>query len=144
MATIEQPKEIDDSTSNKESNEDEMGQPEEKETTESKTESSSPSDEAAKDDAKPPSPSNLSQNEEEKEEPKDPEQATTVNGHDENKAQSGDEEEEKDNVSLDETEATDECAHDPNFAVICSFLDKFGPACGIPCPSIQELEVTDA
>ena len=38
-------------------------------------------------------------------------------------------------------EVKDICTMDPNFAVICSFIDKFGTACGIPCPSIDELEV---
>jgi hypothetical protein len=33
------------------------------------------------------------------------------------------------------------CTADPNFAVICSFIDKFGASCGIPCPSIGELQV---
>jgi hypothetical protein len=33
------------------------------------------------------------------------------------------------------------CTADPNFAVICSFIDKFGASCGIPCPNIGELQV---
>ena len=32
------------------------------------------------------------------------------------------------------------CTADPNFAVICSFIEKFGASCGIPCPSIGELQ----
>ena len=34
------------------------------------------------------------------------------------------------------------CTADPNFAVICSFLEKFGPSCGIPCPYIGDLQVS--
>jgi hypothetical protein len=33
------------------------------------------------------------------------------------------------------------CTSDPNFAVICSFIEKFGVSSGIPCPSIGELQV---
>ena len=36
---------------------------------------------------------------------------------------------------------TDFCESEPDFAVICSFFDKFGTACGIQYPSISELEV---
>ena len=32
------------------------------------------------------------------------------------------------------------CKNDPNFAVVCSFLDQFGGALGVPCPSILDLE----
>jgi hypothetical protein len=32
------------------------------------------------------------------------------------------------------------CTSDPNFAVICSFMEKFGVSCGIPCPGIGELQ----
>ena len=38
---------------------------------------------------------------------------------------------------------TDFCESDPDFAVICSFLDKFGTICNIQYPSIAELEVNN-
>ena len=34
----------------------------------------------------------------------------------------------------------DLCTSDPNFAVVCSFLDQFGGTLGIPCPSITDLQ----
>ena len=34
----------------------------------------------------------------------------------------------------------DLCTSDPNFAVVCSFLDQFGGSLGVPCPSIMDLQ----
>lgn len=33
------------------------------------------------------------------------------------------------------------CASDPNFAVICSFLEKFGKSCGVDYPDINALQL---
>lgn len=32
------------------------------------------------------------------------------------------------------------CENDPNFAVICAFLEKFGPQCGLPNLDFLELQ----
>merc|ERR1711936_620941 len=42
----------------------------------------------------------------------------------------------------EETKPTikDRCTSDPNFAVVCSFLDQFGSTLGVPCPSIMDLQ----
>ena len=49
--------------------------------------------------------------------------------------------ENEENMDAETKELKDRCTADPNFAVICSFLEKFGGACGVPCPTIAELEV---
>merc|ERR1711936_1241991 len=36
--------------------------------------------------------------------------------------------------------AREKCTSDPNFAVVCSFLDQFGSTLGVPCPSIMDLQ----
>ena len=58
-----------------------------------------------------------------------------------------DEEKEKINVKSEvdaqETKpivVREKCTSDPNFAVICSFLDQFGATLGVPCPSIMDLQ----
>ncbi len=33
-----------------------------------------------------------------------------------------------------------EVASDPNFAVVCAFVDRFGQNCGVPCPNIGDLQ----
>ena len=46
-----------------------------------------------------------------------------------------------DTVSQSNVVITDFCETEPDFAVICSFFEKFGASCGILYPSIAELEV---
>ena len=46
-----------------------------------------------------------------------------------------------DTVSQSNVVITDFCETEPDFAVICSFFEKFGASCGIQYPSIAELEV---
>ena len=29
---------------------------------------------------------------------------------------------------------------DPNFAVVCAFIERFGAVCGVPCPNIGDLQ----
>ena len=29
---------------------------------------------------------------------------------------------------------------DPNFAVVCAFIDRFGALCGLQCPNIGDLQ----
>lgn len=38
------------------------------------------------------------------------------------------------------SEAEYSCISDPNFAVICSFLEKFGEQCGLNCPDFLSLQ----
>ena len=38
--------------------------------------------------------------------------------------------------------ATEKCTDDANFAVICNFMEQFGPICGVLCPSIGRLQVS--
>ena len=60
----------------------------------------------------------------------------------------GEDDEEEEEEAADDTSAASggmrggggACTADPNFAVICSFIEKFGVSCGIPCPSIGELQ----
>lgn len=33
------------------------------------------------------------------------------------------------------------CVNDPNFAIICSFFNKFGKDCGVQCPNIKSLQM---
>jgi len=47
-----------------------------------------------------------------------------------------------DNASLPvETSNTSGCLDDPNFATICSFLEQFGPTCGVGKIPFQDLQV---
>lgn len=32
------------------------------------------------------------------------------------------------------------CVNDPNFAIICAFLHKFGASCNIEYPAVNDLE----
>lgn len=32
------------------------------------------------------------------------------------------------------------CVNDPNFAVICSFFNKFGKICGVQLPKVKDLQ----
>jgi len=32
------------------------------------------------------------------------------------------------------------CTNDPNFAVICDFIQEFGTFCGVECPCLGELQ----
>ncbi|CAB0044462.1 unnamed protein product [Trichogramma brassicae] len=41
-------------------------------------------------------------------------------------------------ASADSSEAS--CATDPNFAVICSFIEQFGKHCGLETPDIASLQ----
>ena len=46
-----------------------------------------------------------------------------------------------DTVKVPEIVAKDKCTADPNFAVVCAFIDQFGPITGVLCPSIGRLQV---
>ena len=35
----------------------------------------------------------------------------------------------------------EKCTTDPNFAVVCAFIERFGTICGVLCPSIGRLQV---
>lgn len=35
----------------------------------------------------------------------------------------------------------EKCTTDPNFAVVCAFIEQFGPLTGVLCPNIGRLQV---
>ena len=37
--------------------------------------------------------------------------------------------------------AKEKCTIDSNFAVVCAFIEQFGPITGVLCPSIGRLQV---
>ena len=40
-------------------------------------------------------------------------------------------------------ETKEKCTTDPNFAVICAFIEHFGPMTGVLCPNIGRLQVCE-
>ncbi len=36
--------------------------------------------------------------------------------------------------------AKSEVSADPNFAVVCAFVERFGASCGVQCPNIGDLQ----
>lgn len=44
------------------------------------------------------------------------------------------------NVDTTDASATSSCLNDPNYAIICVFLQKFGPLLNIAHPNFQELQ----
>ena len=36
----------------------------------------------------------------------------------------------------------EKCTADANFAVVCAFIEQFGEMCGVLCPSIGRLQVS--
>ena len=40
-------------------------------------------------------------------------------------------------------ETKEKCTTDPNFAVVCAFIEQFGPLTGVLCPNIGRLQVSE-
>lgn len=47
----------------------------------------------------------------------------------------------KDQVEQQPELPKEKCTTDPNFAVVCAFIEQFGPLTGVLCPNIGRLQV---
>ena len=47
----------------------------------------------------------------------------------------------KDQVDQQPELPKEKCTTDPNFAVVCAFIEQFGPLTGVLCPNIGRLQV---
>jgi archaellum component FlaD/FlaE len=79
--------------------------------------------------------------------PEDKEKAVNGNDHGHREANEGDndddgddDEGDKEEKDDDENDEEDPVASDPNFAVVCAFIERFGAACGLQCPNIGDLQ----